>query len=489
MKKAVCFALILFALLVCAAALADVNITSSGEFDDPNFQEYLLSLPAGADRVLTDAEIEKITEIEIQNSSIRSLKGIKLFKNLTFLDCSYNSIQDLDVSGLAKLKYLHCENNKVTSSLDVSGCSALQELSAYNNSIKTLKLSGCSALQELIFFDNQLASLDARGLSSLNYLTAYNNNLSSLDISGCPRLKVLNVSDNKLTSVNVSSCASFLQYLDLANNLVSSLSIKGCSSLIALWCYGNKISTLDITPASDVKTLFRTGNKSDEGTYFHYYYSSPSNYDFEYALAVDKSVVILSNTVSFNANGGSGTMDSFAVRNGVSFTLPANSFTRSGWKFVSWNTKKDGSGLSYADKTTMALHNQDLMLHAQWEQNPNQPQQPVQPDQEAGEQLILKKPSSLKLKALSKKKIKVSWKKLSAKSRKKIKYFQIQVSTDPEFRTILKTKFVKSTKSSCTFGNLKKNTKYYIRIRSYTEKNGIKYVSKWVKKVRKTKKK
>ena len=114
------------------------------------------------------------------------------------------------------------------------------------------------------------------------------------------------------------------------------------------------------------------------------------------------------------------------------------------------------------------------------------------PGGEAGqeEQVTLKKIKISKLSSPSKKKVKVEWKALSKKVRKKAKRIEIQISTDKTFTEILKTKTLKSSKTSYTFSGLKKNTKYYVRIRVYTEEEGVKYVSPWssVKKI-KTKKK
>ena len=114
------------------------------------------------------------------------------------------------------------------------------------------------------------------------------------------------------------------------------------------------------------------------------------------------------------------------------------------------------------------------------------------PDGPAGqeEQVTLKKIKISKISSPSKKKVKVEWKKLSSKVRKKAKKIEIQISTDKTFTEILKTKTLKSSKTSYTFSGLKKNTKYYVRIRVFTEDGNIKYVSPWssVKKI-KTKKK
>ncbi len=67
-------------------------------------------------------------------------------------------------------------------------------------------------------------------------------------------------------------------------------------------------------------------------------------------------------TITFVANGGSGTMDPQYVQNGVATALTANSFTRDGYSFDGW---KDGSGTSYADGATVNI-NSDMTLTAQW---------------------------------------------------------------------------------------------------------------------------
>ena len=115
--------------------------------------------------------------------------------------------------------------------------------------------------------------------------------------------------------------------------------------------------------------------------------------------------------------------------------------------------------------------------------------QPQNEPAEATEQVTLKKVKISKVSAVSKKKIKVSWKKLSSKTRKKVKQIQIQVAADKAFQNIVSEKYVKSSKTSVSVSGLKKNTKYYVRIRAYTEDGGSRYVSPWssVKKV-KTKK-
>lgn len=74
-------------------------------------------------------------------------------------------------------------------------------------------------------------------------------------------------------------------------------------------------------------------------------------------------------TVSYAANGGSGSMDSqtFYPNDGESVTIKANGFTRSGYSFVNWNTSWDGNGTSYSAGST--YKGNGMTLYAQWKIN------------------------------------------------------------------------------------------------------------------------
>lgn len=72
-------------------------------------------------------------------------------------------------------------------------------------------------------------------------------------------------------------------------------------------------------------------------------------------------------TVTFNSNGGTGTMAAQEI--GGKAALNANTFTREGFVFDGWNTKADGKGTAYADKTDITP-TADMTLYAQWKENP-----------------------------------------------------------------------------------------------------------------------
>ena len=109
------------------------------------------------------------------------------------------------------------------------------------------------------------------------------------------------------------------------------------------------------------------------------------------------------------------------------------------------------------------------------------PEPEPEPKPEKKEKVTLKKIRISKTESLSNHKIRVSWKKLDKAARKKAKMIEIQVCPDEKFEKNVITKKVKSTETSVVIKNLVKGKRYYIRIRVYTQKGNIKYVSKWSK--------
>ncbi|MBQ7559248.1 MAG: InlB B-repeat-containing protein [Synergistaceae bacterium] len=69
--------------------------------------------------------------------------------------------------------------------------------------------------------------------------------------------------------------------------------------------------------------------------------------------------------VSFDSNGGSGSMNAQVVSYDIATVLTANAFTRTGYDFNAWNTSSDGTGTSYADKASIKV-SADKTLYAQW---------------------------------------------------------------------------------------------------------------------------
>lgn len=71
----------------------------------------------------------------------------------------------------------------------------------------------------------------------------------------------------------------------------------------------------------------------------------------------------LTQTLTFDPNGGTGTMD--AITANATAALPPNAFVRTGFTFTGWNTEADGTGVPYANEAEYAF-GQTRPLYAQW---------------------------------------------------------------------------------------------------------------------------
>lgn len=79
--------------------------------------------------------------------------------------------------------------------------------------------------------------------------------------------------------------------------------------------------------------------------------------------------------ITFNknaSNGVSGNMANMTCLVGSSYNLTGNTFSRDGYKFTGWNTKADGSGVSYSNGEKVSnltySNGQTITLYAQWEE-------------------------------------------------------------------------------------------------------------------------
>ncbi len=93
-----------------------------------------------------------------------------------------------------------------------------------------------------------------------------------------------------------------------------------------------------------------------------------------------KVYAVYSTETAFDANGGEGSLDSMTsyyapgLSEGATITLanktcklPANTFTKADRIFIGWNTKADGTGVSYADEAALPAGKEPVeILYAQW---------------------------------------------------------------------------------------------------------------------------
>ena len=74
-------------------------------------------------------------------------------------------------------------------------------------------------------------------------------------------------------------------------------------------------------------------------------------------------------TVTYDANGGTGTMSTDTATYDENYVTKANQFTRTGYEFVGWTTNADGSGsnwTSWIGKPWKWTYTKNITLYAQW---------------------------------------------------------------------------------------------------------------------------
>ena len=74
-------------------------------------------------------------------------------------------------------------------------------------------------------------------------------------------------------------------------------------------------------------------------------------------------------SLSYDANGGMGTMSAETGVAGKIVTVAQNEFTRNNYTFTGWNTQADGKGTAYKAGDSFTLTDKDTVLYAQWSKN------------------------------------------------------------------------------------------------------------------------
>ncbi len=104
-------------------------------------------------------------------------------------------------------------------------------------------------------------------------------------------------------------------------------------------------------------------NTEQEGTGDWYYDADTVSFDKDTTLYAQWYETIVS--VKFNSNGGKGLMVPQWVKKGEATALRPNAYKLKDHVFIGWNTKKDGNGDFYPDKSEITTGG-NVILYAQW---------------------------------------------------------------------------------------------------------------------------
>ena len=299
------------------------------------------------------------------------LKSIDVSKNtkLEFLSAAHGKLTSLNVSNNRKLVELYVYNNQLTA-LDVRSNYMLKKLGCYENQITALDLSSNVSLEDLGVNDNPITELDLRAQSNLQKLSCSAMKLKKLDVSRCTELLKLYCNDNQIETLDLRSNKK-LRALECQNNRLSWLNLSSNTALDPRYvdCSGNvydiKVDeNLQYKVYPDLPCYGAT-----EGTYFTaarasdwtggtvskvggwdvltldnrdvkevtYKYDTGNAKIGKVAFTLKTEVPAKYITISFDPNGGTGTMKPMRVKAGVGYTLPECTFTPpEGKEFAGW---------------------------------------------------------------------------------------------------------------------------------------------------------
>lgn len=167
---------------------------------DDNFEAYLEANGMGDgfpnnNYVLT-SNINNEAFLDIQGLGIQDLTGIEDFSALQYLNCSNNSISNIDLSQNVNLTELFCSNNLITY-INVDFNSQLYSLDCSHNLLTSLNVMNNPNLTFLSFSYNALTDINlTQHIYPLVVLEADHNRLEgTLNISNCPNLQVFDASN------------------------------------------------------------------------------------------------------------------------------------------------------------------------------------------------------------------------------------------------------------------------------------------------------
>lgn len=114
-----------------------------------------------------------------------------------------------------------------------------------------------------------------------------------------------------------------------------------------------------------------TGTRYNPGATF----SVPANLTASSSLTLYAQWERLQAKISFNANGGTGRMNTQIITAGTTQRLSANAFSRTGYNFDGWTTNANGTGTRYTNRAWYTvpgdiLNEQIVTLYAQWKPAP-----------------------------------------------------------------------------------------------------------------------
>jgi Leucine-rich repeat (LRR) protein len=256
--------------LMATTAFAEFDMISFpihlDSISDTEWQNYLDQFDTNRDGDISEEEADEVTYIWVPSNVKQMsylthfpLKNLYIYNNpyiteIDLLSVSFtletltihgmNNLTRLNFGSMIRLTELDLWNIDNLARLDLGSMPRLKELNLPATNISSLDVTGCMALEVLTVVDANLTELDLSKCDDLRRLDLSYNELETIDLSAQDKLETLKVGGNNLRALNVGNLPD-LTYLDCGYNELSQIEgIETCDKLWNLWVDGNHLDTV-----------------------------------------------------------------------------------------------------------------------------------------------------------------------------------------------------------------------------------------------------
>lgn len=213
---------------------AATNVENSNvviEFKNPQIEAKVREVLGKSTSDITEKDVLKITELDLDDVEISSFTELTLFKNLKKLRLGFSIVRNLEgIEKLSKLESLWLRRNNIVDITPLASLTSLKELDiAENNVTDFTPIENLTNLVSLGIGDNNSNISDLSFLKNLTKLESLYapwcgiTNINAL--SDLTKLNYLNLNSNSITDITPLKKLNKLDYLQLDNNQIVDISI------------------------------------------------------------------------------------------------------------------------------------------------------------------------------------------------------------------------------------------------------------------------
>ncbi len=305
-------------------------------------------------------EITGLSDCSITEIGTDAFYGCSKLKSLDFSNSTFTALPEKAFSGLRSLTTLTVPKTLTTVGAQAfSSCEKIEEVTGLSDcnitSLGESAFASCTNLKRADLSKSSFTVLPARAFyqdTALSFIKMPSvlKEIGKDALYGCESISKLDLTDTALTTIGEYGLGGMrsLMYIDLPDTVNS----VGANAFDLTW-------RMDASDTALLPTVVSENVKPDAVGYTE---NNKSPWKRRYVVFRDDAYAVY-----FDGNGSDGKTvnDPVFGSTGTKLSIPACKYTKKGYLFKEWNTKKDGSGASYkaGAKTLDAVS----ILYAQWQ--------------------------------------------------------------------------------------------------------------------------